>query len=158
LYQPRVERLALRLLGWRRADVEDVVQDVFLAAFTKAGRVRGDGGAAVWAWLATITVNACRTRHRRNGVFDKLLARLSMSASEHAALGPAKAETDDTLARVRDAIERLGGSEREVVVLHCLEGMRLGDVAEVLGISGNAVQIRLHRARQRLKRELDGET
>jgi DNA-directed RNA polymerase specialized sigma24 family protein len=41
-----------------------------------------------------------------------------------------------------------------VVVLHHLEGMRPADIAEVLGASPNAIEVRLHRARARLKTEL----
>ena len=44
--------------------------------------------------------------------------------------------------------------EASVIVLHGLEEMRLTDVAVVLGVSANAVQVRLHRARQRLQAEL----
>ena len=57
--------------------------------------------------------------------------------------------------RVRDAIDRLPARDREVIVLHCLEEIRLADVAGVLGVSVNAVQVRLHRARQRLRVDLE---
>jgi RNA polymerase sigma-70 factor (ECF subfamily) len=155
-YQPRVERLAHRLLSWRSAsDVDDVVQDVFLAALTHATKLRGERGA--WAWLATVTVNACRTSRRKAWVREKFLFGRGRREAEHAIAAPSdvSAESRETLDRVRQAIDRLGARDREVIVLHCLEGMRLPDVAEVLGISNNAVQVRLHRARQRLKTELE---
>src|SRR5581483_17061 len=57
LYQPRVLRLAHRLLGWGDG-AEDVVQDVFLAALRKAGTFRGD--ASLWTWLTIITLDHCR--------------------------------------------------------------------------------------------------
>jgi RNA polymerase sigma-70 factor (ECF subfamily) len=154
-YQPRVERLAHRLLGWRGGDVEDAVQDVFLAALTHAGRVRGERG--LWSWLATITVNTCRSRMRRAWVLEKVLGRRSRAEPQSPA-ADANAEQDEGLRRVRDAIERLPARDREVIVLHCLEGMGTNDAAAVLGISNNAVQVRLHRARQRLRRELGDET
>ena len=153
-FQSRVERLAHRLLGWRAADVEDAVQDVFLAALTHAGRVRGERG--LWSWLATITVNTCRSRMRRAWVLEKVLGRRQRDEG-HAPPADAHAERGEDLRRVRDAIERLPARDREVIVLHCLEGMRIGDAAEVLGISNTAVHVRLHRARQRLRRELGGE-
>jgi RNA polymerase sigma-70 factor (ECF subfamily) len=153
-YQSRVERLAHRLLGWRAADVEDAVQDVFLAALTHAGRVRGERG--LWSWLATTTVNTCRSRMRRAWVLEKVLGRRPRGRTE-APAADAHAERGEDLGRVREAIERLAARDREVIVLHCLEGMRIGDVADVLEISNTAVHVRLHRARTRLRRELGGE-
>jgi RNA polymerase sigma-70 factor (ECF subfamily) len=159
VYQARVERLAHRLLGWRAgSDVEDAVQDVFLAALTHAKRVRAERG--LWPWLAAITVNACRTRRRRAWVRETFIRR------QHAAPAPgndsreasAAAEDAEALRRVRDAIDRLPARDREVIVLHCLEEMRLTYVAGVLGVSVNAIHVRLHRARQRLQTELGTRT
>ena len=56
-----VTRLAYRLLGWR-GDVEDVVHDVFLAAFKKLDRFRSE--SSTWTWLAAITINRCRSDRR----------------------------------------------------------------------------------------------
>jgi RNA polymerase sigma-70 factor (ECF subfamily) len=158
-YQRRVERLAHRLLGWRAGEVEDAVQDVFLAALTHAGRLRGGRGASgLWAWLATITVNTCRSRMRRAWVLQKVLGRSRPRAEPESPAADVGAELGEELRAVRGAIERLVARDREVIVLHCLEGMRLDDVAGVLGVSNNAVQVRLHRARQRLRRELGDQT
>ena len=62
LYQGRIARLAYRLLGWS-GDVDDVVQEVFLAALRNAGSFRGE--ASLWTWLTRITLNRCRTHQRR---------------------------------------------------------------------------------------------
>ena len=56
---------------------------------------------------------------------------------------------------IRDFIENLPESYRTVIVLSELEGLKNNEVAEVLGITVDTVKIRLHRARARLKRELD---
>ncbi len=147
-YQTRVERLALRLLGWNAAgDAEDVVQDVFLAALSNAKRLRGEHG--LWPWLATITVNACRSHRRRAWVRQKFL-RQTFAAS----VSPAADESavaNETSQRVRDAVSKLATRDREVIVLHYLVGMRSQDIATVLGLSTNAADVRLHRARARFK-------
>src|SRR5581483_11223859 len=67
LYEPRVARLAQRLLGWD-GDVDDVVQDVFLVALTKGGW-RGESSA--WTWLTTVTLNRCRSRLRRRALWAR---------------------------------------------------------------------------------------
>src|SRR4051794_19333343 len=82
LYQTRVARLASRLLGWS-GDVDDVVQDVFLAALTKAGTFRGE--ASLWTWLTTLTLNQCRTRQRRALLFKRFRR---WSAQSTAAVAP----------------------------------------------------------------------
>lgn len=150
LYQGRVERLANRLLGWR-GDVDDAVQDVFLAALRNARRARGERG--LWPWLATITVNACRTQRRRH--WTRLRFLRSRPADRHtgpnATPADAPATRDETLGSVRDAIARLPRTDREVVVLHHLEGLHPADIARVLGGSKGAIEVRLPRARQRLK-------
>ena len=163
LYQSRVERLAHRLLGWRGGDVHDAVQDVFLAALQNARRLRGHHG--LWPWLATITVNACRTQRRQHWTRLRFLRGRRDSAAgrggraDDAAAAAARAQArpeaggddDETLGRVRDAIARLPRADREVVVLHHLEGLHPGDIAAVLGTSKGAVEVRLSRARARLK-------
>jgi RNA polymerase sigma-70 factor (ECF subfamily) len=50
----------------------------------------------------------------------------------------------------------LGADDREVLTLAAWEGLDAGEIATVMGCSRNAARIRLHRARRRLARELDG--
>jgi RNA polymerase sigma-70 factor (ECF subfamily) len=146
-HQERVRRLAWRLLGWR-ADVDDVVQDVFFAAFKRLGRFRGE--SSVSTWLTTITINVCRSYQRR----QKLRLRWWRNAVKQpagSALLDAPIEARETSQRVRRAIKKLPPRDREVIVLYYLEELSTKQIATILGSSGNAVDLRLHRARQRLK-------
>ena len=150
LYQSRVARLASRLLGWR-ADVEDVVQDVFLAAMTKAHRFRQD--ASVWTWLTAITLNRCRSQHRRAVLFEKFRrsrsGNLESPSSDHAM------QRQETAASVRKlAVAALRMKDRELIVLFYLEERPTSEIAALLGASLNAIEVRLHRARRRLKTQL----
>ena len=54
--------MVYRLLGWR-GEVEDIVQDVFLAAFKRRQTFRDE--SSQWTWLAAIAINRCRTHRRR---------------------------------------------------------------------------------------------
>ena len=69
-FAPRVVGLATHLLG-RSRGAEDVAQDVFLAVLEKPGAFRGQ--AKLWTYLATVTVNRCRTLRRRRWLHDRLL-------------------------------------------------------------------------------------
>src|SRR3954466_13477916 len=75
LHAPRVGRMAHRLLGWRdggAVSVEDVVQDVFVAALRRRHTFRG-GGPELWPWLARITVTRCRSHGRRTALWVRWL-------------------------------------------------------------------------------------
>jgi len=152
IHRPRITRLVYRLLGWP-ADVDDMVQEVFLAALTKCRKFRGE--SALGTWLTVIALNKCRT-HRR-GLLSRwrTLRRASRRPVQLQSAADAAAVKDDTLAQVREAIKKLAGRDREVIVLHYLEDRGAGEMAELLKLKTNAVEVRLHRARQRLKKLLE---
>jgi len=152
IHRPRITRLVYRLLGWP-ADVDDMVQEVFLAALTKCRKFRGESALATW--LTVIALNKCRT-HRR-GLLSRwrTLRRASRRSVQLQSAADAAAMQDDTLAQVREAIKKLAGRDREVIVLHYLEDRGVGEMAELLKLKTNAVEVRLHRARQRLKKLLE---
>jgi RNA polymerase sigma-70 factor (ECF subfamily) len=69
---------------------------------------------------------------------------------------PQIAESRETAQKARNAIGQLNETLRDVVVLRLLEGLSPGETAEVLGISIQAVDVRLSRGRAELKRTLAG--
>jgi len=151
VHHGRVAGLARRLLAWP-GDVEDVVQEVFVAVLKHLGRFRGD--CRVETWLTRITVNTCRTWERKRLLRLKLLRRLERRPAEAApGAGPAGVDAE-VLGRVRRAVGALPWRYREVVVLRYLEQMEVADIATALGVSGNVVSVRLNRARQRLAEKL----
>lgn len=150
-YQSRVTRLAQRLLAWS-ADADDVVQDVFLAAFTKAGSFRGE--ASLWTWLTALTLNRCRRFHRRAALVRRVRSTLGLSAGGHAPAADSRSGSDETARQVRSAVAALPPIEREVIVLYYLEQRSMSQISELLGVSSNALQVRMHRGRQKLKSAL----
>ncbi|MHC4680620.1 MAG: RNA polymerase sigma factor [Planctomycetota bacterium] len=151
-YSADVAALANRLLAWP-GDVEDVTQDVFLAVFLGLKKFRRD--CRLKTWLFAITINKCRSnRHRR----CLHLRRFSQAAGETLSVpaateqaGPMEAEDLD---RVRRAVAALPVRYREPVVLRYLQELPTDEIGRILGISQNALQVRLSRARKRLKQDL----
>jgi RNA polymerase sigma-70 factor (ECF subfamily) len=146
-----VAALAYRLLGWQH-DVDDVVQEVFVAAFKGLKRFRGD--CSLRSWLFTITISKCRT-HRYRRLFH--LRRVTMDdefhpSSDHGADGPI-IEAENAM-RVRKAVRALPVKYREAVVLRYLQGMELAEICALLRITTNTLQVRLNRARKQLKEVL----
>jgi RNA polymerase sigma-70 factor (ECF subfamily) len=147
-----VAALANRLLGWP-GDVEDVTQDIFLAAYLGLKRFRCH--CSLKTWLFTITINRCR-RHRHS----RMLRLRAFSKVATQAPRPQTGPADKTLAdnevfeQVRTAVRALPAKYREPVVLRYLQELKAEQIAEILGISRNVVQVRLTRARERLRRDL----
>lgn len=146
-----IATLANRLLAWPQ-DVDDVVQDVFVSAFTHLARFRGD--CRLRTWLFTITVNECR-RYRHRRVARRREVRMDeqpeVASGETAAMQAIGAEG---FARVRRAVQALPPKYREVVVLRYLQELDTAEICQLLKISANAVQVRLNRAKKQLKDSL----
>ncbi len=149
-HQQRVARLAYRLLGWS-GDADDVVQEVFLAAWRGLRRFRGR--SALGTWLQTITVNKCRSYRRRRFLRLTLLGGQDRETQTNDSPRQAAMERE-TFEQVRRAMQALPGKYREVAVLRYLEEMPLEDVCEVLRIKRSTAGVRLHRARAMLKERL----
>lgn len=150
-HQARVTGLAYRLLGWGD-EVEDVVQDVFLSAYRNLEAFRGD--AAIATWLTKITVNQCRTQ-RRKRLKRLRVWRAATQPTHRAAADSARASLKaEAFAQVREAVRALPHRYREVVVLRYLEEMSIAETASILGVAANTVEVRLSRARDRLRERL----
>ncbi len=154
-HEPRVRRLAFRLLGWRSdiVEVDDVVQDVFLAALKQLKTFRGDSDVATW--LARVTINRCRTYQRRQ-LLRLHWFRRQKQFEPAASASDERSLREETNERVRAAIAQLRAKDRETIVLFYLEELAIAEMASLLGATNNTIEVRLHRARQRLK-ELLGE-
>ena len=151
-YSAEIALLANRLLGWP-GDVEDVTQDTFLAAFLGLKKFRCE--CSLKTWLFTITINKCRT-HRYKQMLR--LRRFSQAAKEASATLHRSADDasmdNETFEHVRRTVKAMPPKYREVVVLKYLEALPTDQVAQILGITKNALQVRLNRARKHLKDNL----
>jgi RNA polymerase sigma-70 factor (ECF subfamily) len=151
-YSANVAGLVNRLLGWP-GEVDDITQDVFVAAYLGLKNFRGE--CSLKTWLFTITVNKCRSykyrRLLRLRVFSKVGNKVYHARHRAADKTPMDSETFD---RVRRAVVALPAKYREPVVLRYLQELSTNDICRVLGISRNLLQVRLNRAKKRLRQEL----
>lgn len=146
------------------AEAQDVVQDAFASAF--GALVRFQGEAKLSTWLHRITVNCAlmrlRTRRRRPEVLlEDLLPRWEPDGHPVEFPVPWREVAEDTVERsdvreaVLGAIDRLPETSRNVLMMRDIEELDTATTAELLGVTENAVKIRLHRARQALRQVLD---
>ncbi len=145
-------------------DARDCLQDCFVQAFRALPRFQGNSRLSTW--LHRILVNAAlmRLRSRRarpEEPIEPLLPKFLEDGHSAATYRDWSPGADELLERgqvrdvVRAAIDTLPETYRTVLVLRDLEELDTGEVAEMLGISANAVKVRLHRARQALRELLD---
>jgi RNA polymerase sigma-70 factor (ECF subfamily) len=144
--------LANRLLGWPGM-VEDIVQDVFLAAFVSLKKFRCE--CSLKSWLFTITINKCRSYRYKRMLHIKFFSQAAAKASAVLDSTADKVLMDDeTFDKVRHAVQALPAKYREPVVLRYLQELSMDEIARILNISRNALQVRLSRARERLRGDL----
>lgn len=154
---PALRRLVYRLLGWE-ADVDDVVQEVLIAAWAKIDSYRGD--SLVATWLSAIAIRQCRKVIRRKQLWrnaHEYLRPLGFTAREADAESSLEAmETEDKQKRlIQLAIKKLPQNQREVLVLVYLESNSLTATAELLGIKKNTAEKRISRAKENLREMLN---
>ncbi len=169
-YEELVRAQGARLLAVARRllrseeDARDAVQDAFISAFRAIDRF--EGGSRLSTWLHRIVVNAAlmklRSQQRKPETsIEDLLPRFLEDG--HFAEPPAEwqqsadhaLERRETRELVRQAIDGLPAHYPTVLLLRDIEGLDTAETAEALGVTPNAVKIRLHRARQALRGQLD---
>ncbi len=164
-YAGRLLRVARRFLPMEE-DARDALQDAFLSAYRFIDRF--EAGSRLSTWLHRIVVNSClmklrtRRRHPEEGI-DALLPQFkpdghqlvdSVDWSESA---EGMVHRVQLCRRVRAAIDELPDTYRVVLLMREIEELSTEETADALGLTPNAVKIRLHRARQALRTILDRE-
>lgn len=149
---PRLRRLVHRLLGWpaRAGEVDDVVQETLLAAWRHRDSFRGD--AAWTTWLHRIALRKAQNHTRAAAVRRRLFGWFQPEQPEPAAA--AAPAPDERIDAMQAALQQLAHGDREILVLRYLEQREIEAIAALLGCSRAAVDARLMRARDRLRREL----
>jgi len=162
-YQGKVYGLSLRMLR-NPQDAEEVLQDVILTVFQKAGTFQGK--AAVSSWIYRITMNACLMKLRRRPKVQPipLEEELGPAMSEEgmvtemvvdwSSLPREELDRKELAARIEDAVGELPPEYRTVFVLRDVQGLSAQEACEILNLSLPALKSRLHRARLFLRKKL----
>ena len=160
-------RLDDRLRG--RLDPSDIVQQTLLEAHQDADQFRGKTSAEQAGWLRQILarnlLNAARDHHRecRDVARERSLeaelaessARLEAWLAVDQSSPSARAERNETIARLAKALASLPEDQHQAVVLRHLQGWPLAQISTHLGKSPAAVAGLLHRGLRNLRDQLD---
>lgn len=142
-----------RYAAWLSRDrtvAEDVVQESLLRAWKSLDALRDDAAAKHWLLTIVRRENARYFERRRLDTVDVD----DLTPSQEALLAD---QPDHELDDVREAIFRLDDDYREPLVLQVLMGYSTNEIGELMGLKQGAVLTRLHRARLKLRDELQNE-
>jgi RNA polymerase sigma-70 factor (ECF subfamily) len=127
-----------------RADVEDLVQEVFLAAWNRLDGLRDP--AAFGGWIATIARNRATDFHRRT--VDSIALPADLPAPDRtSSLAEARG--------VLETIRTLPDAYRETLVLRLVEGLTGPEIAARTGLTPASVRVNLHRGMKLLREKLE---
>lgn len=139
------------------ADVDDLAQEVFLRVYTGKALQKDESRADLRAWLLGVARNVLRehvrkTRRRRETAWTELCLEI-----EELSVGEGDASHyDEAIARLPDCLQGLGPSARQSLDLYYHADLSMREIAERFKRSEGAVKLLVHRARQAVKRCLDG--
>ncbi len=166
-FHPKIKRYLSRLVG--ESESEDLTQEVFFKVNQKLKSFRGEP-RTFSTWLYRIATNVALDR-LRSPTFQEMARNRSSNdsilegkvATEVNVVwtGQKATSVEQQLIRkemnecIRDFIEKLPENYKTVLILSELEGQKNQEIAEILGLSLDTVKIRLHRARAKIKKELE---
>jgi len=122
-------------------EVQDIVQDVFIAAYNNLHALRDKN--AVGAWLVTIARNRAAEFYRHAKPTEELSDELTSKQNP-------EGEAKEILAAIRSLPE----TYRETLVLRLVEGMSGSEIAERTGLKPESVRVNLHRGMELLRQKL----
>ena len=169
-YEALVRAYGGRLLSVARRflrdeeDARDALQEAFINAFRSIHSFEGSSRLSTWLHKIVVNQSLMKLRSRRRAPeesIDELLPKFREDGHaatpfrdwrEPADVAVQRRETRDL---VRKSILDLPATYRTVLLLRDIEGLDTQETARRIGVSENAVKIRLHRARQALRALLD---
>jgi len=159
-YQRQVFSVCYRMLG-QREDAEDMAQEVFLTVYEKLNLF--DINRSFAPWLYRITVNCCLSRLRKkrkvvflnfdDGIYNEKNSLSSPFESPEMIL-----ERLEQKEAIHWALQQLPESYRVVLILRYQLDLSNQEIADILGITKENVEVRIHRARRSLRRVLASAT
>lgn len=162
LYQDRVFRTALHLLGGDHDTAADAAQETLLNAWRHFGRFRGESSFSTWIYR--IAVNCARNARTVSSRNAARFVPLGGEADDNpdkpprpmpATSGPnprQQAAGEEMMRHLREALAELPAEFRAPLVLHQVEGLPYEEIAAALDVPIGTIKSRISRARRELRR------
>jgi len=146
-------------------EAEDIVQETYLQAFKQIDKFRGE--ASIKSWLHRITINNALMKIRKEANFsqitsdiddDEFIDKNGKRVENAKAISISADEmymNIELRSAVKNSIMRLPMAYRNILLLRDIEGYSIAETAKLLKISPASVKTGLHRARNKLKIQLE---
>lgn len=158
-FYPTVELTLFRVLGRREDDYDDLVQTVFERLIVSIVDKRFHKRCGLKTWVSTIASNvgidSIRQRQRHRSRYTSNVEWHLEAGSRREVSGEGRLEARSAFLLVQEAFARIDAAKARILALFHFEGNTVGEIAAIMGISEEACQSRLVRARKRLLRELE---
>ncbi len=138
---PDLYRVALYSLR-NPQDAEDAVSETFMEAWKGIGSLRDDGSFK--PWIMRILSIRCK---RRIGGYVREKGNIDIEDYVEEGVP----DQSSARAEVLDALDKLSGEERQIVLLNTLEGYTMREIAEILQMPQGTVSSKLHRTLKKLR-------
>lgn len=150
-YIPYISAIVWNILQnvMSREDAEEVVSDVFLAAWQQADKIRA---GAVKAWLGAVARNMAKNRLRSAGLTLPLEEDVLEIPDRQTPAG--KVQWAEEVRLVRKAVDSLSRTDREIFLRHYYYAQTVAQIARDMTLNESTVKTKLRRGRQRLKEML----
>ncbi len=131
-----------------RDDLDELVQDTFVRAFSALDSFRADSSLRTWLFTIErrLVLDRRRAARRRPDVVE---VQAGDAATEYHALDGLVA--NETATQVRQALARLSPMQRDVFLLRVQEGRAYKEIAEILGSTEGAARVHYHNALRAVK-------
>lgn len=163
-YLMLLARARILPVNGRKIDASDIVQQTLMDAFTKREQFRGSSEAELTAWLREILKHnlldvlrheQCEKRDIRReqllgATIDESMTRVDGWLAAVQSSPSQRVSKEEDLLRLSEALELLPIAQREAIVLHHLQGLKLAEVAKQLGRSEPAIAGLLFRGLNKL--------
>ena len=145
-YQRLVGSLTYRM-GVKPEDTEDIVSEIFIKVYENLGRYRPDHAFSTWIYrIATNHILDHQRRVRR----ERPRTELSETLADPGPLASEQAERGDVSRRVQRLLPLLDEKYRAALILMHVEGKKIEEIAQIMGVPTGTVKTRLSRGRARL--------
>ena len=144
---PRVNATIYRILGPTR-EVDDLVQETFIAAFRGLAKFRGESRLSTWIDRIAVRVAFDHVRTR-----SRVPVPLGLAPGDDVVAGSlpdAQAHARDGLRRLYAELSRLTPEGRTAFALYAIDGRSIAEVAKLVGTSIVTAKLRIWRARREL--------
>ncbi|MGE5397826.1 MAG: RNA polymerase sigma factor [Chitinophagales bacterium] len=152
-YQQQVFRVAYRMTN-NREESEDIAQEVFINIYRKFSQF--DPSKRFAPWLYRIAVNTCISNIRRKKKYVSLnlddIQEQQIDLHQHLSVDPLiKLEQAQLKETINQALKEIPEHYRIILILRYQLDLTNQEIAEILGISRENVEVKVHRARKNLR-------